>query len=75
MDPKMTAKGTVWTHMLFCFFLRHISDMLKLTIVTITFSRHAETDNFDHKCIPDMLKLTILTMTYYSHAEDEKFMP
>jgi hypothetical protein len=74
VDPKMMAKDTVWTHM--CYFVFyynlfmtcwnwgfwpwHVPDMLKLMIVTIKYSRHAETD---------MLKLTILTMTYYSHSE------
>jgi hypothetical protein len=60
----MTAKGTVWT--LKCYFVFYYNlfetcwnwgfwpwDELKLTICTMTHSRHAETNNLDHNVYCD----------------------
>jgi hypothetical protein len=48
--------------------------MLKLTLLTMTHSSHAETDDFDLDTFqPCMLKLTILIMTYSSQAETYDF--
>jgi hypothetical protein len=60
--------------------------MLTLTILTMTYSSHAETDNFDHNPFqscwygrfwpwhnPDMMKLTIWTMAHSRHAETDIF--
>jgi hypothetical protein len=48
--------------------------MLKLTLLTVTHSSHAETDDFDLDTFqPCMLKLTILIMKYSSQAETDIF--
>jgi hypothetical protein len=48
--------------------------MLKLTILTVTNSRHAETDYVDTtNSRQDVLKLIILTVTNSRHAETDYF--